>query len=451
MRAARSDHLGDTVTYTVSFASAPTRWPARWGPRGEPGRRSACTSRPGRKTTPTFPTPRRTRSPARPCRAARRAIRPRRPFPRGPGQARRQGIGSCSASTRRPRRAARRLPAGSDILNVTAYWASPAANATFFSLLLEIEVENAEADVVPGELQQRRLARARRGAGAGPPAGWDVPTVRLRRSEHQDLNRDLPASTPLVDVEGRIRAGSFRGTVNKKTGSRSSTPRWTAATDNSDADFLLTRSRRTGMLAKTVPLDEARASEKWSVQATRESVRSRSTAVGMRQATSAEVQAVKVIRKAAPSSLAAAKAPPKKRGFKAGAVCTPLLGHGAVGKVMKGSAAGLWARGIEDRADPLQGPCGPSRPVTPTQRPLPPSPRRRARPGNLIGPARTAPTAAGSDAAADHDGADADGGGIRPPLGRPCAPLHEQARLSGPPPACGFGLLAAAFFIAGGR
>ena len=130
----------------------------------------------------------------------------------------------------------------SDVLDVTAYWALAGGDVTSFSLPLEIEVDN-PGPRRPRSSPERRLARARRGARRGLPAGWDD-GFAYDGSNIRILTRHLSVFTLLVDAEAPSVPGNFKGTVKKKNGKQSFTLRWTAATDNSSASPP-TRSTRT--------------------------------------------------------------------------------------------------------------------------------------------------------------------------------------------------------------
>ena len=253
----------------------------------------------------------------------------------------------------------------SEVLDVTAYWALAGGDVTSFSLPLEIEVDNAQAHVVPAVLQSgvwRALAEV---PGSGLPAGWDD-GFAYDGSNIRILTRHLSVFTLLVDAEAPSVPGKFRGTVNKKNGKQVFSLRWTAATDNSDVVSAY-QVYTNGTLAKTVDgtkraigMGAFKLTDKRSFQV---------TAVDAAGNVGPKSKALKVIPKVARLSLAAAKASLKKRGFKAGAVSYRFSATVPAGKVIKGSAAGLRPAGSKIGLTVSKGRAGSPRPVTPTTTP----------------------------------------------------------------------------------
>ncbi len=275
----------------------------------------------------------------------------------------------------------------SEVLDVTAYWALAGGDVTSFSLPLEIEVDNAQAHVVPAVLQSgvwRALAEV---PGSGLPAGWDD-GFAYDGSNIRILTRHLSVFTLLVDAEAPSVPGKFRGTVNKKNGKQVFTLRWTAATDNSDVVSAY-QVYTNGTLAKTVDgtkraigMGAFKLTDKRSFQV---------TAVDAAGNVGPKSKALKVIPKVARLSLAAAKASLKKRGFKAGAVSYRFSATVPAGKVTKGSAAGLRPAGSKIGLTVSKGRAGAPRPVTPTTTPPTFGATTNPPPATPSTPAQTAP------------------------------------------------------------
>ena len=93
---------------------------------------------------------------------------------------------------------------------MTAYWALDGSSVTSFSLPLEIEVDNAQAHVIPAVLESGAWRPLAEVPGTALPASWsdgfayDGTNVRI-------LTRHLSLFTLLEDAQAPTKPGGFKG------------------------------------------------------------------------------------------------------------------------------------------------------------------------------------------------------------------------------------------------
>jgi hypothetical protein len=308
---------------------------------------------------------------------------------------------------------------------------------TSFSLLLEIEVDNTTAHVIPAVFESGAWRPIALMSGASLPASW-ADGFELDGTNVRILTRHLSLFTLLEDVQAPAKPGNFKGTVSGSSFSLS----WNAAADNSGLISVYriyannTQVKTVDGSQRSVGMGKFKLTDKRSFQV---------AAVDAAGNLGPKSGALKIVPKVAKLTLAAAKSALKKRGFKVGKV-TYKTSSVPKGKVIKGGASGLRPAGSKVALSVSKGKGGSSRPATTTPPPTKPTstppPSTPSTPGTTPVPPPAPTVTTTTPATTTEEPPEPRRGRVLPFAGPRITGLSDLRQ------ELGFGLLAAAFSIA---
>jgi hypothetical protein len=228
--------------------------------------------------------------------------------------------------------------AGSEVLDVTAYWALSGAAVHTFAAPIEIAVDTSDDKVIPATFVGGKWRPIRAvPSGGGLPAGWADGFVR-EGVGIRILSRHLSLFTLLEDVRAPSVPGGFKGTVSGNKFRLS----WKAATDNSGA-VAAYRVYANGALLRSVPggslsaaMGPFRTSDARSFQV---------AAIDDAGNVGPRSYALRVVPKLSKFTLAAAKRTLVKRGFRTGRIKYRHSATVPAGSVISAKSAGLLRAG----------------------------------------------------------------------------------------------------------
>jgi hypothetical protein len=230
--------------------------------------------------------------------------------------------------------------AGSEILDVSAYWALSGAAVHSFAKPIEIAVDSSDATVVPATLVDGKWRAMKAIPGGGQlPAGWEDGFVR-GGSSVRILSRHLSFFTLLKDVQAPSAPAGFKGTLSRKSFLLS----WKAATDNSGT-VVAYRVYANGAVLKSVaggslsaPMGAFRTSDTRSFQV---------AAVDEAGNVGPKSYALRVVPKLAKMTLATAKRALVERGFRTGRISYTHSATVPAGSVVSVKSTGLRRAGTK--------------------------------------------------------------------------------------------------------